>query len=69
MKEQFLPQVKSAGIVSGITQEETAKYGGFPTITIKKYENDCTEMPINLAYKMSRLYNVSLDDLYIGKVE
>ncbi|WP_407310431.1 helix-turn-helix transcriptional regulator [Desulfosporosinus sp. SB140] len=61
--------LSSARTVCGYTQEEAARHCGVSPIIIEKYEKDCTDMPINLACKISRLYDISLDDLYIGKAE
>lgn len=34
---------------------------------LSRYENGTRELPIHQAVKMCKLYNVSLDELYLGK--
>ncbi|EGW36446.1 helix-turn-helix transcriptional regulator [Desulfosporosinus sp. OT] len=58
---------RAARIASGYTIEQVASHCSVESNTIKRFENDCTEMPIDLACKVSKLYNISLDDLFIGK--
>lgn len=42
-----------------------AKYCGVSIITLIEYEENCEEMPVSLAYKISKLFNISWDLMHM----
>lgn len=63
----FQITLEAARIACGYTIEQVANHCRVESNIIREFEVDCTEMPIDLACKVSKIYDISLDDLYIGK--
>lgn len=59
--------LKGARNTAGFTQKEVAKRLNISTSTVKKLENNSSNISKQLLDKMTDLYNVDQDDIYLGK--
>jgi transcriptional regulator with XRE-family HTH domain len=64
----FMLQItlRAARITCGYTEDEVAKYCRASIRVIEEVELDSGEMPYNLLLKISDLYDVDLDRVYLG---
>lgn len=51
----------------GLTAKEVAKVVGVHQQTLLKYENDSTDIRIDLLAKLAEFYNVDQDNIFLGK--
>lgn len=58
--------LEMARLEAEFTVEEVAQKLKITSRCIMKYERDNSNIPITLFIKLCRLYNVTLDDIYIG---
>lgn len=50
-----------------LNAHEVAKAVGVHYQTLLKYENDSTRIPMDLLNKLANFYNVSNNDIFLGK--
>lgn len=48
-----------------VSIDDAANYCEVSVKDLYAFENDCTNMPISIADKMTKLYNISLDNIII----
>ena len=58
--------LKAARITAGFTLREVGKKLNRSFQTIAKYEKDSTLIPFELLKELSELYQVKLDDIFLG---
>ena len=58
--------LRAARVNVNLTQKEVAERLGVHQQNIAKYEKDSTQIPMNLLYKLSALYKVKLDHIFLG---
>lgn len=56
--------LKTARMSAGLTLEEVSGKLKVSTVTIKNWENGKTQPRISDAKKLSKLYNIALDDIF-----
>ncbi|HEP1544100.1 helix-turn-helix family protein [Streptococcus pyogenes] len=64
-----MPQItlKAARINAGYTLKQVAGAVGKNPQTISKYEKDSSDISLGLLQKLSSLYGVTIDNLFLGK--
>lgn len=61
--------IKAARVNSNLTIIQAAKLLEINKDTLSRLERNSTDISISLAQKMAKLYHISMDDLYFGKLE
>ncbi|HEQ9941165.1 TPA: helix-turn-helix transcriptional regulator [Streptococcus pyogenes] len=59
--------LKAARINAGYTLKQVAGAVGKNPQTISKYEKDSSDISLGLLQKLSSLYGVTIDNLFLGK--
>ena len=59
--------LKTARLIAGFTLREVGKKLNRSFQTIAKYEKDSTKIPIDLLQDLTKLYNVSMDVVFLGE--
>lgn len=59
--------LSSARVNAGLTIKEAAKMVGIHHETLSKYEKDSSDIPMSLLNKLSQLYQVPTDNIFLGK--
>ncbi|HEQ1375412.1 helix-turn-helix transcriptional regulator [Streptococcus pyogenes] len=59
--------LKAARINAGYTLKQVARAVGKNPQTISKYEKDSSDISLGLLQKLSSLYGVTIDNLFLGK--
>ncbi|VGV33160.1 helix-turn-helix family protein [Streptococcus pyogenes] len=59
--------LKAARINAGYTLKQVAGAVGKNPQTISKYEKDSSDISLGLLQKLSSLYDVTIDNLFLGK--
>ncbi|HES7680163.1 TPA: helix-turn-helix transcriptional regulator [Streptococcus pyogenes] len=59
--------LKAARINAGYTLKQVAGVVGKNPQTISKYEKDSSDISLGLLQKLSSLYGVTIDNLFLGK--
>ncbi|HES6918384.1 TPA: helix-turn-helix transcriptional regulator [Streptococcus pyogenes] len=59
--------LKAARINAGYTLKQVAGAVGKNPQTISKYEKDSSDISLGLLQKLSSLYGVAIDNLFLGK--
>ncbi|MBF0699151.1 helix-turn-helix domain-containing protein [Streptococcus danieliae] len=58
--------LKACRINAGYTLRQVAEKVGKSFQTISKYEKDSTEIPLSLLKDLAKLYNMKIDDIFLG---
>lgn len=58
--------LRAARVNVNLTQKEVAEKIGVHQQTIAKYEKDSTKIPMDLLHRLSELYKVKLDYIFLG---
>lgn len=58
--------LRAARVNVNLTQKEVAGKLGVHHQTIAKYEKDSTKIPMDLLRRLSELYKVKLDHIFLG---
>ncbi len=59
--------LRSARVNAGLTIKSAAKIIGIHHETLSKYENDSTNISMSLLNKLSDLYQIPTDYIFLGK--
>ncbi|MGG5339985.1 hypothetical protein IGJ48_002693 [Enterococcus pernyi] len=59
--------LRSARVNAGLTIKEAAKIIGIHHETLSKYEKDSSNIPMSLLNKLSNLYQMPTDYIFLGK--
>jgi transcriptional regulator with XRE-family HTH domain len=59
--------LRAARVNSGLLNKEVAQIVHKCVDTISRYERDSSEIPHDLLMALLKLYDVSLDDIFLGK--
>ena len=59
--------LRSARVNAGFTIKEVAKLVGLHHETLSKYENDSSDIPISLLNELSEMYQMPMDNIFLGK--
>lgn len=59
--------LRSARVNAGLTIKEASKMVGIYHETLSKYENDSSNIPMSLLNKLSILYQIPTDYIFLGK--
>lgn len=59
--------LKAARINAGYTQKEASELADISYQTLSKYENDSSDISLRLLDKLSRIYKVPKDIIFLGK--
>ncbi|HBI2077462.1 TPA: helix-turn-helix transcriptional regulator [Enterococcus faecalis] len=59
--------LRSARVNAGLTIKSAANIIGIHHETLSKYENDSTDIPMSLLNKLSDLYQMPTDYIFLGK--
>ncbi|WP_177186170.1 helix-turn-helix domain-containing protein [Pisciglobus halotolerans] len=52
---------------AGLSGEEAAKILGMHKQTLYKYENDSSDIPLRVLKELSKLYQMPVDNIFLGK--
>lgn len=63
----MLISLKASRINAGLTSKEAADMVGIHQQTLLKYEKDSSKIPIDLLNKLSAIYQIKSDDIFLGK--
>ncbi|WP_181880098.1 helix-turn-helix domain-containing protein [Enterococcus mundtii] len=58
--------LRSARVNAGLTIKEAAKIIGIHHETLSKYEKDSSDIPMSLLNKLSNLYQIPTDYIFLG---
>lgn len=58
--------LRACRINAGYTLRQVADKVGKSFQTISKYEKDSTEIPLSLLKDLAKLYNMKIDDIFLG---
>lgn len=58
--------LRSARVNAGLTMKEAAKIVGIHHETLSKYENNSADIPMSLLNKLSNLYQIPTDYIFLG---
>lgn len=61
--------IKAARVNSNLTIVQAAQLLDINKDTLSRLERNSSDISISLAQKMGKLYHVSMDNLYFGKLE
>lgn len=61
--------IKAARVNSNLTIVQAADLLDINKDTLSRLERNSTDISISLAQKMAKLYHISMDNLYFGKLE
>ena len=60
--------LRSARVNAGLTIKEAANIIGIHHETLSKYEKDSSDIPMSLLNKLSDLYQIPTDYIFLGKM-
>lgn len=63
MKENNLTPLAELRLKSGISREDASSILNVVMMTLYRYENGMTDIPLGIAENMASLYNVSFDEI------
>ncbi|MBR7928247.1 helix-turn-helix transcriptional regulator [Aerococcaceae bacterium zg-ZUI334] len=58
--------LKSARVNAGLTMKEASNLIGVHHQTISKYEKDSSDIPLSLLHRMSEIYRMPIDNIFLG---
>lgn len=59
--------LKAARVNAGFTSKEAAEAAGVHYQTLTKYEKDSSDIPFSLLDELSKLYQVPINNIFLGK--
>ncbi|MGF3072778.1 helix-turn-helix transcriptional regulator [Facklamia sp. P13069] len=59
--------LKASRTNAGLTSKQVAEMVGIHQQTLLKYEKDSSKIPIDLLNKLSIIYQIKSDDIFLGK--
>ena len=59
--------LKAARINAGLTAQNVADITNVHVQTLLKYEKDSSKIPINLLNELSEVYQMPMDNIFLGK--
>lgn len=59
--------LKAARINAGLTSSKAAEEVSVHPQTLLKYEKDSSDIPVSLLHKLSELYQIPDDNIFLGK--
>lgn len=63
----LLINLRAARINAGMTSKEAAGIAGVHFQTLSKYEHDSSDIPVSLLNRLSTIYQVPVDNIFLGK--